>query len=125
MSILLNSGRYKVINFARILVFFLTAFQIFFNLNLSLVVLSYSVICIVKTIQCLVSSIHDFMQSPHIFGNTIHNLRFWQQSFLLHLISSTEAEATRNISSSMMKIFQRGLLGQRSLISPCYRLWVS
>ncbi|KAK3016448.1 hypothetical protein RJ639_007803, partial [Escallonia herrerae] len=35
------------------------------------------------------------------------------ESFLLHLISSSEAEKTKNISSSMMKIFQRGLLSQR------------
>lgn len=40
------------------------------------------------------------------------------ESFLLHLISSTEAEATRNISSSMMKIFQRGLLSQREKEAP-------
>ncbi|KAL8103771.1 hypothetical protein AgCh_028100 [Apium graveolens] len=40
------------------------------------------------------------------------------ESFLLHLISSTEAEATKNISSSMMKIFQRGLLSQRDREAP-------
>ncbi|KAK4483562.1 hypothetical protein RD792_010761 [Penstemon davidsonii] len=33
--------------------------------------------------------------------------------FLLHLISSTEAEKSTNISSSMMKVFQRGLLSQK------------
>ncbi|KAK6150421.1 hypothetical protein DH2020_015353 [Rehmannia glutinosa] len=33
--------------------------------------------------------------------------------FLLHLINSTEAEKSTNISSSMMKIFQRGLLSQK------------
>ncbi|XP_071929475.1 general transcription and DNA repair factor IIH subunit TFB2-like [Coffea arabica] len=36
------------------------------------------------------------------------------ECFLLHLISSSEAEkATTNISSSMMKVFQRGLLSQK------------
>lgn len=35
------------------------------------------------------------------------------ECFLLHLINSTEAEKTRNISSSMMKVFQRGLLSQK------------
>ncbi|CAN4084042.1 unnamed protein product [Withania somnifera] len=35
------------------------------------------------------------------------------QCFLLHLISSSEAGKTTNISSSMMKVFQRGLLSQR------------
>ncbi|KAH6803837.1 transcription factor-like protein [Perilla frutescens var. frutescens] len=33
--------------------------------------------------------------------------------FLLHLINSTEAEKSMNISSSMMKVFQRGLLTQK------------
>ncbi|KAG8383513.1 hypothetical protein BUALT_Bualt04G0021200 [Buddleja alternifolia] len=33
--------------------------------------------------------------------------------FLLHLINSAEAEKSTNISSSMMKVFQRGLLSQR------------
>lgn len=33
--------------------------------------------------------------------------------FLLHLISSSEAEKSTNISSSMMKVFQRGLLSQK------------
>ncbi|EYU31406.1 hypothetical protein ABFS82_07G063300 [Erythranthe guttata] len=33
--------------------------------------------------------------------------------FLLHLINSTEAEKSTNISSSMMRIFQRGLLNQK------------
>ncbi|KAM3285135.1 general transcription and DNA repair factor IIH subunit TFB2 [Capsicum chacoense] len=35
------------------------------------------------------------------------------ECFLLHLISSSEAGKTTNMSSSMMKIFQRGLLSQR------------
>ncbi|KAL3345334.1 hypothetical protein AABB24_024343 [Solanum stoloniferum] len=35
------------------------------------------------------------------------------QCFLLNLISSSEGGKTTNISSSMMKIFQRGLLSQR------------
>lgn len=35
------------------------------------------------------------------------------ECFLLNLISSSEAGKTTNISSSMMKIFQRGLLSQR------------
>ena len=34
----------------------------------------------------------------------------WNQSFLLHLISSSEAETTKSISSSMIKVFQQGLL---------------
>ncbi|KAL8472108.1 hypothetical protein ACS0TY_029364 [Phlomoides rotata] len=33
--------------------------------------------------------------------------------FLLHLINSAEVERSTNISSSMMKIFQRGLLSQK------------
>lgn len=33
--------------------------------------------------------------------------------FLLHLINSTEAEKSMNIRSSMMKVFQRGLLSQK------------
>ncbi|KAK2976765.1 hypothetical protein RJ640_030115 [Escallonia rubra] len=40
------------------------------------------------------------------------------ESFLLHLISSSEAEKTKNISSSMMKIFQRGLLSHRDKEAP-------
>ncbi|KAF7151186.1 hypothetical protein RHSIM_Rhsim02G0128000 [Rhododendron simsii] len=35
------------------------------------------------------------------------------ECFLLHLISSGQAERTTNFSSSMLKIFQRGLLSQR------------
>ncbi|KAL1569638.1 RNA polymerase II transcription factor B 52 kDa subunit [Salvia divinorum] len=33
--------------------------------------------------------------------------------FLLHLINSTEVERSMNMSSSMMKVFQRGLLSQK------------
>ncbi|PSR98579.1 RNA polymerase II transcription factor B subunit like [Actinidia chinensis var. chinensis] len=40
------------------------------------------------------------------------------ECFLLHLISSTQAERTTNFSSSMMKIFQRGLLSQRDKEAP-------
>ncbi|KAI5667039.1 hypothetical protein M9H77_16892 [Catharanthus roseus] len=39
-------------------------------------------------------------------------IRQWE-CFLLHLISSGEAEKTTNISPSMMKVFQRGLLSQK------------
>lgn len=35
------------------------------------------------------------------------------QLFLLHLINSTEVEKSMNIKSSMMKVFQRGLLSQK------------
>lgn len=35
------------------------------------------------------------------------------ECFLLHLISSSEAEKKTNISSSLMKVFQRGLLSQK------------
>lgn len=37
------------------------------------------------------------------------------QCFLLQLISSAQAERPTNISSSMMKVFQRGLLTQRCI----------
>ncbi|KAH7858822.1 hypothetical protein Vadar_028416 [Vaccinium darrowii] len=40
------------------------------------------------------------------------------ECFLLHLISSAQAERTTNFSSSMMKIFQRGLLSQRDKEAP-------
>ncbi|KAA8515273.1 hypothetical protein F0562_018497 [Nyssa sinensis] len=40
------------------------------------------------------------------------------ECFLLHLISSTQAERTTNFSSSMMKVFQRGLLSQRDKEAP-------
>ncbi|XP_073038473.1 general transcription and DNA repair factor IIH subunit TFB2 isoform X2 [Primulina eburnea] len=39
-------------------------------------------------------------------------LRQWE-CFLLHLMNSNEAEKSTNISSSMMKVFQRGLLTQK------------
>lgn len=45
-------------------------------------------------------------------------LEQWE-CFLLHLISSTQAERLTNFSPSMMKVFQRGLLSQRSLPSLC------
>lgn len=38
--------------------------------------------------------------------------------FLLHLISSTQAERLTNFSPSMMKVFQRGLLSQRQKDAP-------
>ncbi|KAJ0018955.1 hypothetical protein Pint_10614 [Pistacia integerrima] len=41
------------------------------------------------------------------------------ECFLLQLISSSQAEKTTNFSSSMMKVFQRGLLTQRILILSC------
>ncbi|XP_044460906.1 general transcription and DNA repair factor IIH subunit TFB2 [Mangifera indica] len=40
------------------------------------------------------------------------------ECFLLQLISSSQAEKTTNFSSSMMKVFQRGLLTQREKESP-------
>ncbi|KAI8534612.1 hypothetical protein RHMOL_Rhmol10G0103800 [Rhododendron molle] len=40
------------------------------------------------------------------------------ECFLLHLISSGQAERATNFSSSMMKIFQRGLLSQRDKEAP-------
>ncbi|CAK9152518.1 unnamed protein product [Ilex paraguariensis] len=40
------------------------------------------------------------------------------ECFLLHLINSAEAETIKNISSSMMKVFQRGLLSQRDKEAP-------
>ncbi|XP_059671024.1 general transcription and DNA repair factor IIH subunit TFB2 [Cornus florida] len=40
------------------------------------------------------------------------------ECFLLHLINSTLAERTTNFSSSMMKVFQRGLLSQRDKETP-------
>ncbi|XP_058186112.1 general transcription and DNA repair factor IIH subunit TFB2-like isoform X1 [Rhododendron vialii] len=40
------------------------------------------------------------------------------ECFLLHLISSGQTERTTNFSSSMMKIFQRGLLSQRDKEAP-------
>lgn len=40
------------------------------------------------------------------------------QLFLLHLINSTEVERSMNISSSMMKVFQRGLLSQKYILHP-------
>ncbi|XP_073278106.1 general transcription and DNA repair factor IIH subunit TFB2 isoform X1 [Primulina huaijiensis] len=39
-------------------------------------------------------------------------IRQWE-CFLLHLMNSNEAEKSTNISSSMMKVFQRGLLTQK------------
>ncbi|XAR59606.1 hypothetical protein NMG60_11015498 [Bertholletia excelsa] len=40
------------------------------------------------------------------------------ECFLLHLINSNQVERTTNLSSSMMKIFQRGLLSQRDREPP-------
>ncbi|XP_031278579.1 general transcription and DNA repair factor IIH subunit TFB2-like [Pistacia vera] len=40
------------------------------------------------------------------------------ECFLLQLISSSQAEKATNFSSSMMKVFQRGLLTQRDKESP-------
>ncbi|XP_056689593.1 general transcription and DNA repair factor IIH subunit TFB2 isoform X3 [Spinacia oleracea] len=42
----------------------------------------------------------------------IYALEQWEH-FLLHLISSNQSEKLTNFSSSMMKVFQRGLLSQR------------
>lgn len=44
-------------------------------------------------------------------------LEQWE-CFLLHLISSTQAERLTNFSPSMMKVFQRGLLSQRQKDAP-------
>ncbi|KAK9267701.1 hypothetical protein L1049_010133 [Liquidambar formosana] len=44
-------------------------------------------------------------------------LEQWE-CFLLHLISSAHAERLTNFSSSMMKVFQRGLLSQRDKEAP-------
>ena len=56
---------------------------------------------------------------------------FVKQCFLLQLISSGQAEKSTSFSSSMMRIFQRGLLRQRCYIMPwtlasfllCNRYW--
>lgn len=48
-----------------------------------------------------------------------------KQCFLLQLINSAQAEKMTNISPSMMRIFQRGLLTQRSVFTLfCYIRWV-
>lgn len=44
---------------------------------------------------------------------------FVKQCFLLQLISSGQAERSSSFSSSMMRIFQRGLLRQRCYFLPC------
>ncbi|GAB4851889.1 RNA polymerase II transcription factor B 52 kDa subunit [Ancistrocladus abbreviatus] len=44
-------------------------------------------------------------------------LEQWE-CFLLHLISSSQVERVTNFSSSMMKVFQRGLLSQREKEAP-------
>uniref|UniRef100_A0A803LPW3 RNA polymerase II transcription factor B subunit 2 n=1 Tax=Chenopodium quinoa TaxID=63459 RepID=A0A803LPW3_CHEQI len=49
---------------------------------------------------------------PSLEELEIYALEQWER-FLLHLISSKEAEKLTNFSSSMMKVFQRGLLSQR------------
>ncbi|GER26888.1 transcription factor-related [Striga asiatica] len=49
---------------------------------------------------------------PSLEDLDAYALKQWE-SFLLHLINSADAETSTNISSSMMKIFQRGLLGQK------------
>ncbi|KAJ0081652.1 hypothetical protein Patl1_10776 [Pistacia atlantica] len=45
------------------------------------------------------------------------------ECFLLQLISSSQAEKTTNFSSSMMKVFQRGLLTQRLYFLPNFSPW--
>lgn len=54
---------------------------------------------------------------PNLEDLEIYALEQWE-CFLLQLISSTQAEKPTNISSSMMKIFQRGLLSQREKEAP-------
>lgn len=49
---------------------------------------------------------------PSLEELEIYALEQWE-CFLLHLISSNQAEKLTNVSSSMMKVFQRGLLSQR------------
>ncbi|XP_071706463.1 general transcription and DNA repair factor IIH subunit TFB2-like [Rutidosis leptorrhynchoides] len=55
---------------------------------------------------------------PSIEDLNIYAAQQWE-CFLLHLISSAEAEVTtKSISPSMMKVFQRGLLSQREREGP-------
>ncbi|TYG72502.1 hypothetical protein ES288_D04G026200v1 [Gossypium darwinii] len=46
------------------------------------------------------------------------SINFVKQCFLLQLISSRQAEKSTSFSSSMMRIFQRGLLRQRDKEAP-------
>ncbi|KAM7513081.1 hypothetical protein LguiB_011956 [Lonicera macranthoides] len=54
---------------------------------------------------------------PSLEDLDVYAAQQWE-SFLLHLISSSEAETTKSISSSMMKVFQQGLLSQRDKEAP-------
>lgn len=58
------------------------------------------------------------MQSHDILGYSFLWLaNVFHQCFLLQLISSTQTEKLTNFSSSLMKVFQRGLLTQRSFLT--------
>ncbi|XP_062162506.1 general transcription and DNA repair factor IIH subunit TFB2 [Alnus glutinosa] len=54
---------------------------------------------------------------PSLEDLQVYALEQWE-CFLLQLINSAQAERPSNISSSMMKIFQRGLLSQREKEAP-------
>uniref|UniRef100_A0A2N9J1V4 RNA polymerase II transcription factor B subunit 2 n=1 Tax=Fagus sylvatica TaxID=28930 RepID=A0A2N9J1V4_FAGSY len=54
---------------------------------------------------------------PSLEELDVYALGQWE-CFLLQLISSAQAERPSNISSSMMKVFQRGLLSQRDKEAP-------
>ncbi|KAK6917534.1 Transcription factor Tfb2, C-terminal domain [Dillenia turbinata] len=54
---------------------------------------------------------------PSLEDLEAYALEQWE-CFLLQLINSTQAERPSNISSSMMKVFQRGLLSQRDKEAP-------
>lgn len=54
---------------------------------------------------------------PSLEDLEVYALEQWE-CFLLQLINSAQAERPSNISSSMMKIFQRGLLSQREKEAP-------
>ncbi|XP_050286920.1 general transcription and DNA repair factor IIH subunit TFB2 [Quercus robur] len=54
---------------------------------------------------------------PSVEELDVYAIGQWE-CFLLQLISSAQAERPSNISSSMMKVFQRGLLSQRDKEAP-------
>ncbi|KAL0011028.1 hypothetical protein SO802_006136 [Lithocarpus litseifolius] len=54
---------------------------------------------------------------PSVEDLDVYAIGQWE-CFLLQLISSAQAERPSNISSSMMKVFQRGLLSQRDKEAP-------
>ncbi|XP_057950091.1 general transcription and DNA repair factor IIH subunit TFB2 [Malania oleifera] len=54
---------------------------------------------------------------PTLEDLEVYALEQWE-CFLLHLINSTQSERVTNFSSSMMKVFQRGLLSQREKEAP-------